>query len=244
MRNIKLILEYDGTRYQGFARRDSEKTVSYKLQDALLHVAGDYTGFAGAVKTDTGVHAAAQAVSFLTDSDLTLREIKSSLNKTLPMDIAVAKISEMPPRFHAAMNLKSCAYTCQLDIGRVPDVFNGKYALHFPEPLDTKAMESAARHLCGTHDFACFSTGKMKKSTVRSVSELILYTSESAQKLQFYLRADSFLRLMPQLIMGTLLDIGTGKRAPGDIPAILNGLQESSPPVAPSCLCLVETNYV
>lgn len=244
MRNIKLLIEYDGTRYQGFARRDSNKTVSYKIQETLWRVVGEDATFAGAVKTDPGVHATAQTISLVTGSPLSLRELKSALNRSLPMDITVTDIVEMPSRFHAALNLKSCAYTYLLDTGRIPDIFTGKYALHFPEPLDTKAIEAAARHLCGTHDFACFSTGKVKKSTVRSISELVLYISEFSSQLHFFICADSFLRLMPQLIIGTLLDIGTGKRSPDDIPAIFEGTLKSSPPCPSLGLCLVETNYV
>lgn len=244
MRNIKLLLEYDGTRYQGFTRRDADKTVSRKLQDTLLRITGEDIVLAGAVKTDTGVHATAQTISFAAGTALSLPELKTALNRNLPMDIAVTEIDEMPPRFHAAMNLKSCAYACQIDTGRIPDIFTGKYALHVPEPLNTKAIEAAARHLCGTHDFACFSAGKSRKSTVRSISELILYTSAPSSQLQFYICADHFLRLMPQLIVGTLLDIGTGKRTPADIPAIFGGTQKSSAPCSPAGLCLVETNYL
>lgn len=244
MRNIKLLIEYDGTRYQGFTRRDSSKTISYKLQEALLRVTGKEVDLTGAVKTDPGVHATAQTVHFLTDTLLSLRELKTALNRNLPMDIAVTGISEMPSRFHAALNLKSCAYTYLLDTGHVPDIFTGKYALHFPAPLHTKAIEAAARQLCGTHDFACFSAGKNKKSTVRSISELVLYTSESSSQLHLYICADSFLRLMPQLIVGTLLDIGTGKRSPEDITAILEGTSKCSAPSPALGLCLMETNYV
>ena len=228
MRNIKLLIEYDGTRYQGFTRRDSGKTISYKLQEALLRVTGKEVDLTGAVKTDPGVHATAQTVHFLTDTPLSLRELKTALNRNL----------------HAALNLKSCAYTYLLDTGRVPDIFTGKYALHFPAPLHTKAIEAAARQLCGTHDFACFSAGKNKKSTVRSISELVLYTSESSSQLHLYICADSFLRLMPQLIVGTLLDIGTGKRFPEDITAILEGTSKCSAPSPALGLCLMETNYV
>lgn len=244
MRNIKLIIEYEGTRYQGFVRQDSDKTISSKLSAAILRVTGEEPEIHAAVKTDAYVHALAQTVNFKTDTKLPVHDIKNALNKILPMDIAVTDILEMPPRFHASYQLKSCAYLYRLELGNVPDLFTRRYTLHFPHALNTKSIEAAGRYLCGTHDFSGFSSGKQKKSTKRSVSELSLYFGPSENQLQFYICADSFLRKMPQLIIGTLLDIGTGLRAPEDILEILNGSQKSSSPASPIGLCLSETNYI
>lgn len=244
MRNIKLLIEYEGTKYQGFIRRDSDKTISAKLSSAILRVTGEEPEIHAAVKTDALVHALSQTVNFKTNCMLPVNDIKNALNKTLPMNIAVIEAFEMPLRFHASYQLKSCAYLYRLDLGMVPDLFTRRYTLHYPHALNTKAIEAASRYLCGTHDFIGFSSGKHKKSTVRSISELSLYFGPSENQLQFYICADNFLRKMPQLIVGTLLDIGTGARAPEDILDILNGSQKSSAPVPPLGLCLSETNYV
>lgn len=244
MKNVKLILEYDGSRYQGFKRRDSRKTISSKIQEAFFRATGEQIDVIAAVNTDTGVHAASQTVNFKTQAPLSPKEIMSLFNRTLPMDIAVTQAVLMPERFHAALNLKSCAYTFYIDMGQIPDVFRQKHCLHYPTALDIRAIEEAGRLLCGTHDFAAFSSVHTKKSTIRSLTGVELSTDNSGTKLELYLSANNFLHLMPQLIIGTLLDIGSGKRTAEDIHKILDGALPCSAP-CPACgLFLSETNYI
>lgn len=246
MQNIKLTLEYDGTRYQGFAKKNSSATVSGKLSEAIRQITGEDAELFAAVKTEPGIHAKCQTVNFKLHHDWNpdkLSDLCSALNRRLPMDIAVRTAEIVSERFHSALNLKSCSYTCHIDIGEIPDVFVRSYAMHFPEALDIQAMSEASMLLCKKHDFAAFSAGKTKKSTVRTITELTLSSDNNGQSLCFTMTADSFLRLMPQLLIGTLLEIGTGKKKVQDIPRILSGEMPCGSPALAKAFCLTETNY-
>lgn len=247
MYNIKLGLEYDGTRYQGFEKKNSSASVSNKLSESLRQITGEEIMLFAAVKTDSGVHASHQTVNFKLHQEYpadSLAALCTRLNHRLPMDIRVISASLVPERFHAALNLHSCTYTCRIDTGIVPNVFTRGFAVHFPEALDIPAMSEAAKLLCKKHDFAAFSSGKTKKSTVRTITELTLSSGNEGQELIFTLTADGFLRLMPQLLVGTLLDIGTGKKKIQDIPRILSGEMPCGNPFPAKAFCLTETNYL
>lgn len=245
MENIKLTLEYDGTNYQGWqhlSKKSSSNTICGKITDTLCRMTGENTELFCAARTEPGVHASCQTASFKTGSTLSALEFKSSLNQYLPQDIAVLSAEEVPERFHAALNCLSQTYTYRIQTRMVPDVFLRKIALHVPEPLDIEAMSEGVSALAGTWNFFGFSSGKKKKSTEKTVlrSEII---SPSDDELLIILQADGFLHLMPRLIIGTLLDIGLGKRSAACIPAILSGEEASSKPVPAHGLCLTDTHY-
>lgn len=245
MKNIKLTLEYDGTNYQGWqhlSKKSSSNTICGKITDTLCRMTGETIELFCAARTEPGVHASCQTISFKTDSTLSASEFKSSLNQYLPQDIAVISAEEAPERFHAALNCISQTYTYRIQTRMIPDVFLRKNALHIPEPLDTKAMSEGASALTGTWNFLGFSSGKKKKSTEKTVlrSEIVF---PSDGELHIILQADGFLHLMPRLIIGTLLDIGLGKRAPICIPAILSGEEAPGRPAPAHGLCLTGTHY-
>lgn len=246
MKNIKLTLEYDGTNYQGWqhlSKKDSSNTICGKITDTLCRMTGENIELSCAARTESGVHASCQTVSFKAESTLSALEFKSSLNQYLPQDIAVLFAEEVPDRFHAALNCISQTYTYRIQTCTIPDVFLRKIALHVPGPLDVKAMSKGASALAGTWNFLGFSSGKKKKSTEKTVlhSEII---SPSDGELHIILQADGFLHLMPRLIIGTFLDIGLGKRSAACIPAILSGEEATSKPAPAHGLCLTDTHYL
>ena len=253
MQNYKMLLEYDGARYQGFQNKGNrskagQASVALKLQEALLRVTGERPEIHGAVRTSPGVHAKEQTVSFRLSgpvcSGQEAIQLRQRLNRTLPQDIAVRHIYPAPERFDAALALKSAAFLCRLDVGEIPSVFWKERTVHIPEPLDLEAMEEAAKLLVGSHDFAGFSAGRTKKSTVRCLTGLALHEEHALHQLVFTLTADGFLRHMPQLLIGTLVDIGRGKLEPQQVEQIL---QETCPcgEFLPSrAFCLTETNYL
>lgn len=244
MHNIKLTLEYDGSRYQGWQRLgkgESTNTVANKLLDVIHKMTGeDVELFCGA-RTEVGVHAYAQAVNFKTTSDMKPYEIQHYLNRYLPMDIAVLSAEEMPERFHAALGVKSITYLYRIAIGTVPSVFDRKYTYYaFKEP-DLAVMQQAALSLAGNHDFKNFSTVKKSKSTEKELYDIKVYGD--AQEIQITLRAKDFLHNMPRMIIGTLLDIGLGKRKKECIEAIFTGEAAASAPCDPKGLFLQEIEY-
>lgn len=256
MQNYKMIIEYDGTRYQGFqAKSNTAKgaanTISFKLQEALRTVTGEQTEIHVAVRTSPGVHAAGQTVSFWLNRSLNEEAlgnsesgIRQKLNRILPQDIAVRSIYPAEERFDAALNLQSATFLCRLDVGEIPNIFWQNRSVHIPETLDLEKMEQAAKLLCGRHDFAPFMAGRTKKNTVRSITELSLFEDRELHQLVFSVTANSFLRHMPQLLSGTLVDVGRGKIPFENVEQILDGTVPCGDFLPSKSFCLTETNYL
>ncbi len=246
MKNIRLILEYDGTRYQGWqqpGKKDSPGTVSGRLTATLQKMTGEGIGLFCAARTEPGVHASCQTVNFKTASSLSPSEIRRILNQYLPQDIAVLRADEAPERFHASLNLLSQTYTYRIRTGTEPDVFRRKYMHHISQPLDIPAMKKAASSLIGIHDFYGFSSGKNKKSSKKEFFAADIFSPEP-DELRIILEASAFLHQMPRLITGTLVEIGLGLRRPESIPDILSGQEPSGKPVPAHGLCLTGTRYI
>lgn len=245
MKNIKLTLEYDGTRYQGWQHpgvKSPSDTISGRIKNTLCRMTGEEVELFCAVRTEPGVHAACQTAGFKTASPLSAREIQSALNQYLPRDIAVLRAEEVPERFHASLNCISQTYTYRIRTGAVADVFSRNYTYHIPQALDIPAMKTAVLDLIGIHDFRCFSSGKNKKSSESEILSAEIL-SPADKELLIVLEATSFLLRMPRLIAGTLLEIGLGQRNAGCIPAILSGQEPAGKPAPASGLCLTGTRY-
>ena len=244
MRNIKLIIEYDGPRYQGWqqpGKDDSPNTILGRITSVLKKMTMEELTIYSGLRTETGVHAFCQTINFKTNGNFSADSFKHYLNKYLPMDIAVVDACEVPERFHASLSAKSRTYLYQLVPGDVPSVFQRKYSWHSFLPIDADRIRLAAPLLCGRHDYACFSNGKTKKSTVRTVFSIDV--TESGGFLYISICATDFLHNMARSMIGTLIDIGTGKRDPECIPAIFAGEQRSSVPCSPQGLILKEITY-
>ncbi len=245
MKNIKLILEYDGTRYQGWqqqGRKDSSETISGRLTATLRRMTGENIELFCAARTEPGVHASCQTVNFKTESSLSPSQFRLALNQYLPLDIAVLRAEEVWERFHASLNLLTQTYTYRIKTGAEIDVFRRKYLHHISRPLDIPAMKKGAASLVGVHDFRGFSSGKTKKNTKKEVLAADIF-SPASDELHILLEASSFLFQMPRLIAGTLAEIGLGLRGAECIPAILSGQEPSGNPLPPSGLCLTGTRY-
>lgn len=245
MKNIKLILEYDGTRYQGWqqpGKKDGSATVSGRITGTLSRMTGEQIELFCAARTEPGVHASCQTVNFKTESTLSPIEIRRTLNQYLPQDIAVLRAEEVPERFHASLNCLSQTYTCRILTGSVTDPFCRRYTHHISRPLDIPAMKKAAASLVGIHDFRGFSSGRTKKNTKKELFAADIF-SPADDELHILLEASAFLHQMPRLIAGTLLDIGQGLRHAQCIPAILCGQENSGQPAPAHALCLTNTRY-
>lgn len=221
MRNIKLLLQYEGTRYQGWQRqRPSDNTVQGKLETLLSRMCGEPVELQASGRTDAGVHAAGQVANFHTNSDRSVEEMRDYINAYLPEDIAVLTVEEAAPRFHSRLNARGKRYRyCVLD-GGARDVFWRRYALEIPERPDVDAMRAAAALLVGEHDFKSFTSAKKgKKSTVRRLDCIDI--ERRGKLLIFTFEGNGFLHHMVRILMGTLLEVGTGKRAPESMTELL-----------------------
>lgn len=246
MRNIKLVLEYDGSRYQGWQRLgkdESTNTISNKIIEVIKKMTNeDVELFCGA-RTEVGVHAYGQAVNFKTTTNMTLIEIRRYLNRYLPMDIAVIEIEEKPERFHASLNAVSKVYLYRMAIHEAPSVFERKYVYHSFKKLDVDAVKQAAILFVGKHDFKNFSTVKENKSTEKEIYEIDIY--DDGNEIQFTIHGNDFLHNMVRMVLGTLIDIGLGNRKKEDIELIFDGKSKvaASAPVDPKGLYLQEVRY-
>ncbi len=246
MRNIKLTIEYDGSRYQGWSRPgqdESGNTISGKILEVLERMTGeDDLELNCGCRTETGVHAYAQVANFKTESDLSTADIQHYLNRYLPMDIAITGVEEMNERFHAQLNADSKTYVYRITIDDVPSVFDRKYTYHCFKTPDKKLMQQAAQLLIGTHDFKNFSGSRKSKSTVREIIDIKIYGD--LDEMQIMIKANDFLHNMARNIISTLLDIGLGTRPVDDINEIFAGNALTSAPCDPKGLYLQEVRYL
>lgn len=211
MRNIKLTIEYDGGRYLGWQRLgNSDKTIQGKIENLLTQMTGEKIEIMGSGRTDAGTHARGQIANFKTTAELPVAEMMSTLNHQLPRDIVIKKIEEVPERFHARYNAVGKQYSYYVWNNVIPSAFERNYSFHYPQELDLERINEACQKLLGTHDFIGFSAlKKTKKSTVRTIKELSI--EQEGSLLHFTFVGDGFLHKMVRIIMGTLLEIGTGE---------------------------------
>ena len=245
MRNIKLTIEYDGSRYQGWTRlgkNESSNTIFNKIQEVLRKMTGEFVVdlYCGC-RTEVGVHAYAQIVNFKTESTMDVQDIKHYLNRYLPMDIAITDVEEVDDRFHAQLNARYKTYVYRMTIDDVPSVFDRKYTYHCYRIPDKRMMQQAAEKLTGRHDFRNFSSTKKTKSTVREIFDIDIYGD--IEEMQILIHADDFHHNMARIIIGTLMDIGLGNRSVQDIDDIFAGILEASAPCDPKGLYLQEVTY-
>lgn len=245
MRNFKMVLQYEGTRYQGWQRQESTgNTIQGKLEALLSRMAGVLVEIQGAGRTDAGVHAYGQVANFKLDTEQTPKELLDYLNRYLPEDIAVIQLDEVPLRFHSRLHAKGKCYRYRVLNSALPHVFDRRYVYPVPEELDLTAMRQAAEAMCGEHDFQAFTSAKKgKKSTVRRVDAIQIERVED--EVQFTFRGNGFLYHMVRIMMGTLLSVGKGELEAGKIPQILaaGNRQLAGPLVPAQGLALMEVFY-
>lgn len=244
MQNIRLTIQYDGTRYLGWSRPEKDgqhRSISYKITEVLKKLTGEDITLYGGAKTDSGVHALAQTASFHTASRLSPDRFRTALNEYLPLDIAVQQAESVPERFRADLNAVCRTYQYRMCTAPVYNVFTAKYQTHiFPVP-DVEAMKQAAGFLTGRHDFRGFTPVRKKKGTVREVYETAIY--QAKDQIIIRLTADDFLYQMPAIIAGTLLEAGRGLRAPESIQNIFTGAEKAGAPLDAKGLLLQDIQY-
>jgi len=227
MRNIKLIIEYDGSRYSGWQRlKDNDVTIQGKLESVISEMVGSPIEIIGSGRTDAGAHATGQVANFHTKSNMELIEMHKYINHYLPQDIVVKQIKEVSERFHSRYNVKSKKYTYYVWNHWISSAFQRKYSYNFIEDLNIDLMEEAAKKLVGTHDFIGFSSiKKTTKSTTRTIEEITIIREGNMLKFSFI--GDGFLHNMIRILMGTLLEIGTKEKKVSYIDQILTNKTRS-----------------
>ncbi len=247
MKNFKITVQYEGTRYQGWQRQDSTgNTIQGKLEAILAKMTGrDFVQVDGSGRTDAGVHALGQVANFKIDTERSAQEVMDYMNQYLPEDIGVISIQEMPERFHSRLNAKGKTYRYRIWNSKLPCVFERRYVYELPQQLDLDAMKAAAGYFVGTHDFKAFTSNKKsRKSTVRTIDGIQI--EKLGNEVVITYSGDGFLYHMVRILTGTLIEVGLGQRTPESIVELLgdNAARDLSGALAPAKgLCLVEVRY-
>lgn len=254
MRHITLLLQYDGTTYQGWQSQKSGNTIQDILSRTIVSITGGHTRLAGASRTDAGVHALGQVAVFSTHSCLTLDILKRALNARLPNDIRILAIEETDESFSPRHDAVKKRYCYLLSLAGNESAFLDKYRWHIKTQLDLDAMRSAASLLTGELDFASFrGSGCSAKTTVRQMHSLEITTFQNIEFMTVLMRGDwikismeanAFLRHMVRNIVGTLVEVGRGRINADDVRSILNAHDRTKAgPTAPASGLFLERIY-
>ena len=245
MKNYLLKLEYDGSAFHGWQEQKGQRTVQGTLQEALAAVCNQEITVAGTSRTDAGVHALMQCCSFKADIGIPTENLPKALNNMLSggrygegskgSDLRVLSAEEMPEDFHARFNCKGKTYKYLISNGEA-DVFRRNYCYNVDSgELNVTAMNEAAKHFIGTHDFAAFQStgGTPRETTVRTIFDARV---EQAGDIIFSVTGDGFLYNMVRIMTGTLIEVGLGKIAPDQVAEIIESADRTKAGhTAPPC---------
>ena len=244
MRNLRLDICYDGSRYKGWQRlSEGDNTIQGKLEKTLSRILGEPIEITGSGRTDAGTHAAHQVANFHCQSDMSCDEILLQLRRYLPEDIGIYSCRNVSQRFHARLNAKTKTYCYRLWNSQSPCVFDRKYVCIDDRKLDISLMQQAAEQFVGTHDFSAFCANRnIKKSTVRAIMSFEVI--KAGEEIRFVVTGNGFLHHMVRIMVGTLVEIGTGERDVANIPTLFGEKREKAGITMPAHgLCLMEVNY-
>jgi len=245
VRHIRLVVEYDGTQLCGWQRQANGPTVQGHLEEALGKLLAHEAAVTGASRTDAGVHARGQVASFRTARTIPLHGIRRGLNSLLPRQIAVRDAAEVPDDFHPRFSAtgKHYRYTILARPDRSPRWRDR--AWHHPEPLSIEAMAAAAAPLLGEHDFAAFRAAGCTAATTTRRLDAIELSAPDPERLVLDVRGNAFLRNMVRILVGTLAEVGAGRRHPGQVAEILASRDRTRAGITapPHGLELMEVRY-
>ena len=221
-RNIRIVLTYDGTTYHGWQRQKNALTIQAIVEDKIQVLTREQVTVIASGRTDAGVHALHQVCHFFTHSDMDPESIRRGLNSLLPEDIYVRQAEQAPPEFHARYSVKSKSYEYRVLNRTEPDLFLRNYAWHVAWKLDRAGMEACVSLLRGRHDFSSFkSSGSENLNPVRQMIRSELHGSPDEGLIHFIFEADGFLRHMVRNIVGTVIEVGSGRTTPDGFLQIL-----------------------
>lgn len=244
MRNIRLDICYEGTRYRGWQRLSTtDNTIQAKVEQTLSRVLNEPVEVSASGRTDAGVHAKGQVVNFHCQSEMPCEEILMQLRRYLPEDIGIYSCKNVSPRFHARLNAKTKTYAYRVWNSDKPCVFQRKFVYIDPREVDLEAMRQGAEYFLGEHNFAAFCVNsRTKKSTIRYIHSFDV--ARSGDELVFTVTGNGFLHHMVRIMVGTLLEVGRGERTPESILSLFDGKRADAGVLAPACgLCLMEVSY-
>jgi tRNA pseudouridine38-40 synthase len=233
MRNLKLVLAYDGSEFSGWQVQPDAATIQGTLASAIGRVTGEKVLPQGSGRTDAGVHALAQVATFATESPIPAQNLVKALNDILPPSIRVLEAAEAPPDFHARKSAHAKTYRYRMYRGAICPPFLARYVWHYPYPLDEDAMQRAASLVIGEHDFTSFAAVDSERGredeTISNVRQIFASTWErTGEELIYVVRGSGFLHHMVRNLVGTFVLVGKGTSIPENITEILAARNRSA----------------
>lgn len=220
MKNIKLIVEYDGTNYCGWQKQKNGETIQQTIENAILKVTGEEIKLIGSSRTDAGVHAKMYVCNFSTSSTIPPDKIGIVINHKLPEDIVILKSEQVDSTFHSRYSSKGKMYSYTILNRNERAAIGRNYAYQYGRNIDIEAMKKAAVYFLGKHDFSAFkSTGSSVKDNVRTITEV--QVEKEGDYIKIYVSGDGFLYNMVRIMVGTLLEVGEKKVNPEYVKEII-----------------------
>ncbi|HUI42000.1 MAG TPA: tRNA pseudouridine(38-40) synthase TruA [Terriglobia bacterium] len=254
-RNLRLLISYDGTDYHGWQTQPSLPTVQACIEQTVAQITGNRVKLFGSGRTDAGVHALGQVANFTTACPIPCGNLLKALNDLLPPAVRVRRVEEVRADFHARYAVRSKTYRYRILQAGICSPFLWRFVWHHPRALDRRRMSEAAAALVGEHDFTSFAAagsaeddvapGGEPRSMVRTLSASRILWRERTKILAYEVRGSGFLHHMVRNLVGTLVEVGRGRMAPGDVARILEAQNRTlAGPTAPAQgLCLVRVEY-
>lgn len=245
MRNIKLVIEYDGKDFNGWQKQPNKLNIQGTIEQAIKKITGEEVELNASGRTDAGVHALGQVANFKTNSNIPIEKIAIAINTHLKQSIRIMSAEEVEEKFHSRLNCKKKTYRYIINNSEFASAIYRNLETHIPLKLDIEKMREAIKYFEGEHDFKSFrASGTSSKSSVR-----IIYKAQIIQKdnnrIWLELTGNGFLYNMVRIISGTLVDVGLGKIKPSDIPEIINSKDriKAGKTLPPQGLYLVNVEY-
>ena len=244
MRNIKIVIEYDGKKFGGWQKQPNKLNIQGEIEKAIEEITGETVELDASGRTDAGVHSLGQTANFKTNSKIELSKIAVAINSKLKQSIRIIKAEEVDEKFHARYSCKGKKYRYVINNSKYGSAIYRDLEYHMPIKLNVEDMKKAIKYFEGEHDFKGFkASGTSSKSSVRTI-----YTAEvleDGERIIIELEGNGFLYNMVRIISGTILDVGLGKIRPEEIPEIINSKDRTraGKTLPPQGLYLVEVYY-
>lgn len=244
MRNIRLVIEYDGKEFNGWQKQTNKLNIQGEIERAIKEITGEDVDLIGSGRTDAGVHALGQVANFKTSSNIPIEKISIALNTKLKRSIRILSAQEVEENFHSRYNCKKKTYRYVINNSENGTAIYRNLEYNFSQKLDMEKMQEAAQYFIGEHDFKGFkASGTSAKSSVRTIYKAEVYKEN--EKIIIELTGNGFLYNMVRIISGTLIEVGMEKIKPGEITEIIKSgdRQQAGKTLPPQGLYLVKVEY-
>ena len=244
MRNIKLVIEYDGKSFNGWQKQPNKLNIQGEIEKAIEEITGEKIDLIASGRTDAGVHSLGQVANFKTNSTIDVEKIPYAINSKLKKSIVIKSAEEVPERFHSRYSVHSKTYRYTINNSKFGTALYRDMEYHFPIELDEKKMQKAAKFFEGEHDFKAFkASGTSSKSNVRTIYKATVERKDDRVIIE--LTGNGFLYNMVRIIAGTLIDVGIGKIKPEEVKEIIEKKERKNAgkTLPARGLCLLEVDY-